>query len=295
MTAFRPEQLPARMAVTGAGGQLGSQLCRILGPRALPLDYPTFDLTQPASFAAQLTPLRPQVLINTAAYTAVDRAEDEAELCQTINATAVARLAEVTSNLDCLLVQISTDYVFGNLDAPARLRREEDPPHPRGVYACSKWEGEKAARTNPHHLIVRSCGLYGQPGPTASSNFVLTMLRIGRERREVRVVNDQVCCPTWVVELADAILWLISARLEETFHVVNPGPITWYDFAREIFRQADLDCAVVPITTAQYGARAPRPAFSALDTRKYATAGGPALSRWDKALTGFLQQQGGSP
>lgn len=283
-------ELPARIAVTGAGGQLGSQLCRALGNRAIPLDYPDFDLTQADTIARALRQLKPHVLINTAAYTAVDRAEDEPEKCFAVNAVGVQQLAQHTCDVHCALVQLSTDYVFGSQRPADRPHREDDPTEPQGVYARSKWEGEQMARVHPQHLIVRTCGLYGAPGPTSASNFVTTMLRLGREKPQVSVVNDQTCCPTWTVELSDALLWLIRTRQHGTFHVVNRGRTSWYQFAQKIFELAQIECPVVPITTRQYNARAPRPVDSALDTAKYAATGGPPMSTWDEALAEFLRR-----
>ena len=144
MPPHQPPAIPCRIAVTGAGGQLGSQLCRLLGPRAIPLDLPSFDLASPTRAPRQLAELQPQVLINTAAYTAVDRAEDEPQTCFQVNAQAVQRLAQATAALDCLLVQLSTDYLFGSDTPPDRPYREDDPPQPQGVYARSKWDGEQS-------------------------------------------------------------------------------------------------------------------------------------------------------
>ncbi|HEX5442780.1 MAG TPA: dTDP-4-dehydrorhamnose reductase [Pirellulales bacterium] len=278
------------IAVTGAGGQLGGELCRRLGERAIPLDIPEFDLTDGGKAIATLLDLRPAVVINTAAYTLVDRAEQDADRCRRINADGVGVLAEACRRLDVPLVQISTDYVFGrdlNRRAPYR---EDDLPGPLGVYAQSKLDGEVQAAAWRKHVIVRTCGLYGRRGPqTSASNFVDTMLRLGREGKPLRIVDDQHCTPSYVPHVAQAILYLLEAGHFGAYHVVNRGATTWYGFANEIFRQSGLQVPTEPITTAQYGAPAPRPLYAVLDTGKYHALGGPAMLTWQEALAEYLQ------
>lgn len=281
-----------RIAVTGAGGQLGSELCRQLGAAALPLDVPEFDLTNRMAVRRLLLDARPGAVINTAAYTQVDRAEQEAERCWKINSEGVGYLAEACRELDCPLVQISTDYVFGRDATRTRPYREDDEPGPAGVYAESKLAGERQAAAWPKHVIVRSCGLYGSPGPnTAGGNFVDTMLRLGKERGHLRVVDDQHCTPSYVPHVARAVAFLAGAGVYGLFHVVNTGATTWHDFAQEIFRQAGLKVTLERITTAQYGAAAPRPGYSVLDAGKYHALGGPPMPSWQQALAERLQKQ----
>jgi dTDP-4-dehydrorhamnose reductase len=168
---------------------------------------------------------------------------------------------------------------------------ETDPPGPQGVYARSKLAGEKAAAQTRRHFVVRTCGLYGhRPRPTLS-NFVDTMLRLSRERDELRVVDDQHCAPTYVHHLARAIHFLLQTEAYGLYHVTNQGAITWRGFAAEIFRQAGLSVRLIPITTADYGARAPRPAYSLLDTGKYHALGGPAMPVWNQALADYLAER----
>ena len=278
-----------RIVVTGAEGQLGSELCRQLGPRALGLDVPALDLTDEKDLRTAIADLRPDAVIHTAAYTKVDKAEEEADLCWAINARAVLHLAEVCRELDCPLVQISTDYVFGGDAARRTPYRESDEPGPQGVYARSKLEGERRAAEWAKHLIVRTCGLYGPAAPRSAGNFVATMLRLGRQRGQLRVVADQHCTPTYVPHLARAILFLLSTGAFGLYHVVSAGATTWYDFAAEILRQAGLAVRLEPIGTAEYGAPAPRPAYSVLDTGKYhALPGTPPMPTWQEALAEYL-------
>lgn len=282
-----------RIAVTGAGGQLGSELCRQLAGRAAALERPDFDITDQIAVAETLKRLRPRAVINTAAYTQVDRAEDEPGPCQKVNAEGVGFLAQVCRELQVPLVQISTDYVFG-LDANrTKPYREDDPPGPQGVYARSKLAGEAAARSWQQHIIVRTCGLFGLPGPKKSaSNFVDTMLRLAREGKHLRVLADQHCTPSYVPHVARAVLFLLEGRHFGTYHVVNGGATNWHGFACEIFRLAGLAPSIERITTAEYGARAPRPACSVLDTSKYHALGGPPMPNWQDALAEYLRVVG---
>ena len=259
-TPLVPQSLPPgfamnmRIAITGCGGQLGGELCRRLGPQGIGLDLPQFDLADRDAVLHTLEELRPDAIVNTAAFTQVDKAETEVELCREINAGGVARLVEAAARLDCPLVQISTDYVFCGVTHRNTPLRETDEPSPQGVYAQTKWEGEAYAQAWPKHFIVRTCGLYGKPGPRTAGNFVETMLRLGAKGGPLRVVDDQRCTPTYVPHLARAILFLLSTKAYGTYHAVNGGETTWYRFAAEIFRQAALTVTLEPITTAQYGA-----------------------------------------
>ena len=182
-----------------------------------------------------------------------------------------------------------TDYVFAGNPSQGKPYKESDRPMPQGVYALTKWEGEQAAAQWPKHWIVRTCGLYARREHAEAKNFVKTMLRLGSTRPQVQVVDDQACTPTYVPHLARAILYLsgVSAPAAAPFgiyHVTNRGATTWRGFAAEIFRLAGLPVDVLPITTAQYGAPAPRPAYSVLDTSAYHALGGPAMPGWEEVL-----------
>ncbi|HUT94776.1 MAG TPA: dTDP-4-dehydrorhamnose reductase [Thermoguttaceae bacterium] len=278
-----------RIVVTGSGGQLGSELCRQLGSDAVALDLPDFDLTDRDWVVRTLAEIAPQAVINTAGFTQVDKAEQQVELCRAVNVRGAAHLAEVCRRLDCPLVEISTDYVFGG-EADRRVPyRETDEPRPLGVYGRSKLEGERHAAQLHKHCIVRTCGLYGRPGPRSGGNFVETMLRRGAEGKRLRVVRDQHCTPSYVPHVARAVRFLVGTDAFGTYHVVNTGETTWHDFAVELFRQAGLDVRLEPITTSEYGAAAPRPGYSVLDTRKYhALCGAPPMPRWEEGLAEYL-------
>ncbi len=278
-----------RIAITGALGQLGSELCRQLGDRAVPLDLPELDLTDRGAVRRRLERIGPAAVVNCAAYTQVDRAEQEPEACRAVNVQGVAHLVEACRRLDCILLQVSTDYVFGSDGEPRRPRREDDPAAPQGVYSTTKLDGEREAAAWPKHFIVRTCGLYGRLGPNAAGNFVETMLRLGRQRERLRIVADQHCTPTCVGHLARAIAFLLTTDAWGTYHVVNRGETTWLEFAREIFRIAGIEVALEPITSADWGAAAPRPLYSVLDTARYhALAGAPPMPPWQDALAEYL-------
>jgi dTDP-4-dehydrorhamnose reductase len=298
------------IVVTGAYGQLGGELCRQLGPDATPLDIDALDLTNGPAVVERMLAIRPEAIVNCAAYTQVDRAETEPEECRAVNAAAVERLAGVCGELDCPLVQISTDYVFGGPRPSRRPWREDEPTDPQGIYAQTKREGERAAARHPKHLILRTCGLYARADDPKAVNFVKTMLRLGAARSELRVVDDQCCTPTYVPHLARAILFLLGRGLSQfsrsengtvpftgadaqtilwgTYHVTNVGEATWREFAVEIFRLAKMSVTVHPISTAEYGAAAARPSYSVLDTTAYHRLGGPAMPHWKEALAEYF-------
>ncbi len=284
-----------RVVITGANGQLGGEICRQLGADAIGLDVDTLDLTKGPAVQGRLFGLKPDLVINCAAYTDVDRAESESEMCEAVNAGAVRSLVRACRRLGCPLVQISTDYVFAGNGPALRPWQEDDPPRPRGAYAESKYRGELAAAEHEKHLIVRTCGLYARQSDRRARNFVRTMLRLAGYGGQIKVVNDQRCTPSYVPHVARAVLFLAGVATGRpapwgVYHVTNTGETTWYEFAAEIFRLSGRQVALEPITTKQYGAAAPRPAYSVLDTTKYHRLGGPAMPDWQSALAECLAE-----
>ncbi len=281
-----------RVVVTGAAGQLGSELCRRFGDEAIGIDFDTLDLAQLDAIEPTLSGLDPDIVVNCAAYTNVDRAESEPSLCYRINAEAVAAMADVCRKKKVPLVQLSTDYVFSG-QSPGRPWREDDAPHPTGVYAASKWAGEQYALNYPRSIVVRTCGLYARRVCGQHRNFVRAILQKAEAGQVLRVVADQRCCPTYVPHLARAIEFLCRAAIEHecvagVYHVVNTGGVSWFEFACAVIEAAGIKAVVEPISTAEYGAAAPRPAYSVLDVEKYHRLNGPAMPSWQEAIGDYF-------
>lgn len=281
-----------RIALIGAGGQLGTALQARLAGHIVSLPRETADLTKSAQLRETVLAARPDLVINAAAYNLVDRAEDEPEQAFAVNAFGVGVLAQTCNQLGVPLVHVSTDYVFGLNVVRATPYSEDDVPAPTGSYALSKLAGEGFVRAYcPKHLVLRTCGLYGCASSPGKGNFVETMLRLGRERGAVSVVDDQSCTPTSAVDLAGAIAELIPTNQYGLYHATNTGSTTWRRLASEIFRIAKMDVSVTAITTAQFGARARRPAYSVLDCSKLAHALGRPMRTWQEALTEYLESR----
>lgn len=280
------------IAVTGANGQLGRELCQLLGDRAIPLTRAECDLENGQQLRGVFQQLKPEAIVNCAAYTQVDRAESEPALCMRINAAAVQVLAEVANQQDIPLLQVSTDYVFGADQDRMSPYGELDQVGPLGVYAQSKWEGEQHALQARRHFVVRTCGLYSpcEASPQRGRNFVDTMLSLAQERKELAIVNDQHCTPTPVSDVARAIAFLLNTTAYGTYHVTSLGETTWYEFAAELFRQAEIQISLRTQTTADYGAPAPRPRYSVLSSAKYQSLGGPSLKPWQEGIADYLAQ-----
>ena len=277
-----------RVLVLGAGGQLGRELIGMRSDRQqiIGLDQAACDITEPGDVRRALEDQRPDAVINCAAWTQVDAAEAQPEAAFRVNADGPRVLAVACRDAGVRLLQISTDYVFdGTATTPID---ESAPTNPLGVYGQSKLAGEQAIRELcPDHQIVRTSWLYGQDGP----NFVLTMLRLGAERDELRVVADQRGAPTWTGHLAPALLRLLESPSPGTYHLSNAGETTWHGFAAAIFAAAGVPAHLVAISTADYDARAPRPAYSLLDNRAWRLLGEAPLPAWQAGLTGYLRER----
>jgi len=282
------------VVVTGAGGQLGSELVRLLGSSAVPLSRADLDLHDPDAVHATISQLTPAAVINCAAWTAVDAAERDPDGCFAVNATAVGHLARACAATGSRFVQVSTDYVFGHDEQRSRPYLEDDPPAPLSVYGASKLAGEQAARGCPRHLVVRTCGLYSAAanGPVRGRNFLDTMLSLAATRRDVRVVADQICTPSYVPHVALGILRLLAAHAEGTFHVTNAGETSWFGLASELFRQAGLPMEVVAIASHEYPSPVARPRYSVLDTGRFTAITGTRLPAWTEGVRDYLQASG---
>ena len=279
-----------RTAIIGANGQLGRDLTALLEGEIFPLSRADADVSDHAAMRAKLTEIAPDTVINCSAYNLVDKAETAPGEAFAVNTWAVKNLAEVCRDLRARLVHFSTDYVFGFDGARVRPYGEDDLPGPVSNYGLSKLAGEHAIRAVlPEALLIRTCGLYGRHGVGGKGgNFVETMKRLGRERGAVRVVHDQRCTPTSTADLGLATVRLLRANASGLVHVTNSGNCTWLEFAREIFRLAGLSVQLTPITSAEFGAAARRPAHSVLSPDRYASLTGAAMPSWEEALARYL-------
>ena len=271
-----------RIFLTGAQGQLGHELQRSLHQHDLVLaDLPAFDLLSPLA-EDQIVDARPQVVLHAAAYTDVEGAEREPDKANAVNVEGTTRVAQAAAKAGARLIVISTDYVFDGRKGQPYL--ETDQPHPLGVYAKTKREAEvQAAARCSQTLIVRTAWLYGQHG----KNFVKTILRLAKERPELRVVSDQRGSPTHAGDLAEALAQVVQTDLTGVAHAVGEGDCTWHEFAQAIVSLAGLNTPVHPISTAEASLKAPRPPYTVLANRRLAQRG-IVLPHWRDALARFL-------
>jgi dTDP-4-dehydrorhamnose reductase len=282
-----------RVAVIGASGQLGTDLVKVLSDWDLvPLTHSDLDVCDFVYTRKVLRDRRPDIVINTAAFNRVDDCEEEVSKAFWVNAFAVRNLAKVCADLDCVFVHISTDYVFdGSKGAPYT---EDDAPNPLSVYGTSKLTGEYFARNLcAKHFVVRTCGLYGTAGSQAKGgNFVETMIRLAKEGKPIRVVNDQVLTPTYTRDLAEKIKKLLQTETFGLYHITSSGQCSWYEFAGKIFELMGLKPAFGPTTTAAFGAKARRPAYSVLAHNGLQRLGMDDLRPWPEALQAYLIEKG---
>lgn len=270
-----------RILLTGATGQVGWELRKTLAPLGEVRVFDRFglDLADAPVLVATVRALQPDVVVNAAAYTAVDKAEAERDLAFAVNATAPRVLAEEARRIGALLVHYSTDYVFDGEKADPYV--EEDATRPINAYGASKLAGEQAILASGcRHLILRTSWVYGPRG----KNFYLTMLRLARERPELKVVDDQVGAPTSSLEIARATATLLAKGSQGLYHMSAAGETTWCGFARAILERAGSATPVVAIRTADYPTPAKRPRNSRLDCSKLRAEHGVSLARWERAL-----------
>jgi dTDP-4-dehydrorhamnose reductase len=271
--------------VVGAQGMLGTDLMKVLTGDVRGVDQEEIDVTSFESTRRVLLTLKPDLVVNVAAYTDVDGCESNRELAMAVNGEGVAHLALAAREIGAKLVHVSTDYVFDGKGTTPLL--EDNPTNPLSVYGESKLAGELNARLLADHLIVRTQWLYGIHG----KNFVETMLRLGEEREELGVVDDQIGSPTWTCDLSLAIKALIDKGCRGTYHAVNAGYCSWNAFARAIFEETGLHVTVKPLDSTQLGRPAPRPLFSVLDCSKLAADTGFRPEPWQDALRNYLKMR----
>ena len=267
-----------KVLVTGAYGMLGQDLCPILednGYDVVETDVDIMDITNSESIEKMFSLEKPDIVIHCAAYTNVDKAEEDIETARLINVTGTENVAKACKKYDITMVYISTDYVFDGQGT--KPYNPLDKTAPLNNYGLTKWEGEEAVRNNlEKYYICRTSWLYGHYG----KNFVETMISLA-DKPELKVVDDQVGCPTWTVDLSDAIIKILESKPYGTYHTCGGENTSWYGFAKEIFEQAGLKVNLKPCTTEEFPRPAKRPAYSIMDNDSL-------LRDWKEALKGYM-------
>lgn len=272
-----------KVLVTGANGQLGYDVIKRLdseGIDCLGTDVESLDITNEEQVKKFISEYSPDVVIHCAAYTAVDKAEDEKELCYSVNVLGTKYIAEACKETDAKMVYISTDYVFdGEGDQPFEVT---DKPNPINYYGQTKYEGElEVQNILEKYYIVRISWVFGING----NNFVKTMLKLGKEREEISVVADQIGSPTYTYDLAELLVEMIKTYKYGIYHATNEGYCSWYEFACQIFKQAGIDIKVNPINTEDYPTKAIRPKNSRMNKNLFNK-----LEAWESALNHYINQ-----
>lgn len=282
-----------KVLVTGVNGQLGWDVTRVLAERQIPcrgVDLQDFDLTDGAAVKAYVQEYAPDVIVHCAAYTAVDRAESEPEKCAAVNGDGTMNMVRAALSVGAKMVYISTDYVFsGEGEEPWT---EDMPYDPKNVYGLSKVQGEIAVRSlMKRYFLLRTSWVYGVHG----RNFVRTMLKLGREKTEVRVVNDQIGSPTYSLDLARVICDLIPTEKYGIYHVTNGGYMSWAEFAALIMEKRGQPCRVIPVPSREYPTPARRPLNSRLSGKKLADSGISPMPSVRDALERYLRELDAEP
>ncbi|MFD0716743.1 dTDP-4-dehydrorhamnose reductase [Paenibacillus sp. GCM10027626] len=276
-----------RILVTGANGQLGKELVQL--PQQADLKIIGFgrdilDITDLAACRNVLMEYRPDAVIHCAAYTAVDKAEEEPDVAFSVNAAGTRNVALASEELGAKFAYISTDYVFGG--SGNQPYNEYDRLDPQTTYGKSKLAGEQLTQTlNSRYFIVRTSWVYGRYG----NNFVNTMLKLAREKDQLKVVHDQVGSPTYTLDLAHFLIELVQTDYYGVYHASNSGYCSWYEFAATIFAESDLTIKLEPCTTDEFPRPAPRPAYSVMDHCMLRSIGFQSLRHWKEGLRHYLQ------
>jgi dTDP-4-dehydrorhamnose reductase len=290
-----------RVALIGSNGQLGSDIARLWpasaiagrGEELVSLTHADLEVADLAQVRSVLGGIGPTLVINTAAYHRVDDCESQLMEAFRINALAVKYLAEVCRDLGSSLMHFSTDYVFDGRRASPYS--EDDAANPVSAYGASKTAGEHILRyvLPDNHILIRSSGLYGVAGASGKGgNFVETMLRLARQGQRIRVVEDQVCAPTYTQDIAETLFGIIEHKARGTLHITNAGQCSWHQFAGEVFALAGLQPDFGPTTSSEYAALAQRPAYSVLANNKLRDLGIAQPRHWREALADYLHTKG---
>ena len=284
-----------RIAIVGADGQLGSDLVKALRPShdLIPLTQADIEVTSPDSVQAMLRTHQPELVMNMAAFHKVDVCEDEVEPTFAVNAYGVRTLALACRAHNAVLLHMSTDYVFGSDKTRSTPYVETDAPAPINAYGISKLAGELFVQyLTDRYYILRVCGLYGVAGSAGKGgNFVELMLRLAREGKPIKVVDDQRLTPTYTVDVAHQIAALIETGRYGLYHATSQGDCTWYEFAAEIFRQSGLTPDLGRARTGDFGEKVTRPAYSVLENKALRSIGLDQMRPWHEALDAYLKER----
>ena len=278
-----------KVLVTGVKGQLGYDVVRELekrGHTAVGVDIDEMDITDAAAVERVLTETQPEAVIHCSAFTAVDRAEDETELCRRVNVEGTENIAKICKKLDCKMLYLSTDYIFsGDGERPWE---PDDEASPLNAYGQSKYDGELALKKYVEkYFIVRISWVFGING----NNFIKTMLRLGRENGAVKVVDDQIGSPTYTYDLSRLLLDMIESDRYGAYHATNEGLCSWYEFAKEIFRAAGMnDVSVTPVKSGEFPVKAKRPKNSRMSKEKLVANGFTLLPAWQDAVARYMKE-----
>lgn len=278
-----------KVLVTGVKGQLGYDVARELqkrGHEAVGVDIDEMDITDAEAVERVMTEVQPDAVIHCSAYTAVDRAEEDIEICRRVNVDGTENIAKICKKLDCKMLYLSTDYIFsGDGERPWE---PDDEASPLNAYGQSKYDGELALKKYVEkYFIVRISWVFGING----NNFIKTMLRLGRENGAVKVVDDQIGSPTYTYDLARLLVDMIESDRYGAYHATNEGICSWYEFAKEIFRAAGMDnVSVTPVKSGEFPVKAKRPKNSRMSKEKLVTNGFSLLPAWQDAVARYIKE-----
>lgn len=277
-----------KIVVTGVNGQLGYDVVRELNKRkyteVFGIDINELDLTDRNAVKVYMSNINPDVIIHCAAYTAVDKAEDNNDLCYDVNVNGTRYLVESARNLNAKFVYISTDYVFSGEKASEYL--VSDIPNPKSVYGKTKYLGEVETQKHDKYFIIRISWVFGKNG----NNFIKTMLRLSNEKEMLNIVSDQIGSPTYTYDLSKLIVDMIETDKYGIYHATNEGVCSWFEFAQKIFEYSDIDIKLNPILTEQYPTRAKRPKNSTMNKKCLVDNGFSLLPTWQDALKRYLKE-----
>jgi len=286
-----------KIALIGANGQLGTDIIKVFSSdgyyQVIPLTTKEIDITNKELATKVLEKISPDLVVNTAAHHRVDDIEDNPEKAFSVNVIAEKNLSELCLKNNWEIAFFSTDYVFGLDKSRKTPYKETDIPGPISTYGVSKLAGEYVTQfTTPKHFVLRMCGLFGVVGSLGKGgNFIETIIKLGKEKGEVKVVNDQVLTPTYTINVAENLLVLFKTKHYGLFHMTAEGSCSWWEFANEIFKLLKLKVNCIPVSSDEFKARAKRPTYSVLENYKLKRLGLNKMIDWQKGLRLYLEEK----